>query len=81
MTTPLETDIESKAGRLRDLWRDSGRAGRPQVVVLTGRPDAGKLARWEELGITEVLFGLPDKTEAEVAVYIRRLAGRLGLPG
>jgi len=34
-----------------------------------------KLARWADLGVTEVLFGLPDKSEAEVAGYVERLAG------
>ncbi|MGH3168570.1 MAG: hypothetical protein ACRDN0_22145, partial [Trebonia sp.] len=80
MTTPLETDIEPKAARLRDIWRDSGRAGSPRISVLAGKPDAEKLARWEGLGATEVLFGLPDRTEAEVVDYIRRLAGKLSLP-
>jgi hypothetical protein len=27
--------------------------------------------------VTEVLFGLPDKSEAEVAGYVERLAGKL----
>jgi hypothetical protein len=27
--------------------------------------------------VTEVLFGLPDRTEVEVAAYVERLAGRL----
>lgn len=27
--------------------------------------------------MTEVLFGLPDKGEAEVAGYVERLAGKL----
>ena len=30
-----------------------------------------------EIGVTEVLFGLPDKTEDEVAAYVERLAGKL----
>jgi alkanesulfonate monooxygenase SsuD/methylene tetrahydromethanopterin reductase-like flavin-dependent oxidoreductase (luciferase family) len=78
MTTPLEADIESKAGRLREMWRDSGREGSPRIIVLAGKRDIEKLARWEELGVTEVVFGLPDKPEAEVVDYIRHLAGRLG---
>jgi len=27
--------------------------------------------------VTEVLFGLPDRSEAEVAGYVERLAGKL----
>lgn len=80
MTTPLETDIESKAARLREMWRDSGRAGSPRIIAFAGRPDAGALARWAGLGVSELLFGLPDRAEAEVVAYLRRLAGKLGLP-
>jgi hypothetical protein len=35
------------------------------------------LAHWAELGVTEVLFGLPDKSADEVAAYVERLAGKL----
>ena len=34
-------------------------------------------AHWRELGVTEVLFGLPDRAEDEVAGYVERLAGKL----
>jgi hypothetical protein len=33
------------------------------------------------IGVTEVAFGLPDRSPDEVAGYLGRLAGRLGLPG
>jgi hypothetical protein len=46
-------------------------------VALDFKPDPEKLARWQDLGVTEVLFGLPDKTEDEVAGYVERLAGKL----
>ena len=39
--------------------------------------DADKLAHWKSLGVTEVLFGLPDKDEATVSAYVERLAGKL----
>jgi probable F420-dependent oxidoreductase len=78
LTTPLEADIEDKASRLRKLWREAGRAGSPRIVVLAGRrPDADTLARWEELGVSEVLLGLPDKPEAEVVSYLRHQAAKL----
>ena len=48
--------------------------GRPLRAL---RLHTEKLARWAELGVTEVLFGLPDKSEAEVAGYVERLAGKL----
>ena len=80
ITTPMEGDIDAKARRLHDIWREAGRPGSPEVVALAGRPEAAPLARWEEIGVTEVLFGLPDKPEADVVAYLRRLAGKLGLP-
>jgi hypothetical protein len=41
------------------------------------RPDPEKLARWADLGVTEVLFGLPDRSADDVAAYVERLAGTL----
>ena len=80
MTTPLESEIEDKAPRLRKVWQDAGRDGVPQIIVLAGRrPDPGTLARWEDLGVTEVLLGIPDKPIPEVVSYLRHQAGKLGL--
>ena len=79
MTTPMEPDIEDKAARLQRMWSGSGREGAPRIVVLAGRPDPDKLAMWSELGVTEVLFGLPDRSESDVVAYLGRLGGRLGL--
>lgn len=79
ISTPMEPDIDAKVTRLREAWRAAGRAGDPEVVILAGKPDAEQLARWDAAGVTEVLFGLPDKPEAEVAAYLERLAGKLGL--
>ena len=41
------------------------------------KPDPDKLARWAELGVTEVLFGLPDRDADEIAGYVEHLAGKL----
>ena len=46
-------------------------------MALDFKPDPDKLARWADLGVTEVLFGLPDKSESEVAGYVERLAVKL----
>jgi len=46
-------------------------------VALDFKPVPEKLARWAELGVTEVLFGLPDSDDATVAAYVERLAGKL----
>jgi probable F420-dependent oxidoreductase len=79
LTTPGETDLEAKVAGLRRAWREAGRDGQPLVHVLAGRPDPGTLARWQEIGVTDVAFGLPDRAEDEVAAYVGRLAGRVGL--
>jgi probable F420-dependent oxidoreductase len=79
LTTPAETDLERKIGGLAAAWRDAGRAGAPQVVALAGKPEPEVLARWRAAGVTEALFGMPDRTEDEVIAYLGRLADRLGL--
>ena len=81
LTTPAETDLERKIGRLAAAWRDASRDGAPQVVALAGKPEPDMLARWQAAGVTEALFGMPDRAEDEVIAYLGRLAGRLGLPG
>jgi hypothetical protein len=50
-------------------------------VALDFKPVPEKLAHWAEIGVTETLFGLPDRSESEVAAYVERLAGKLGLSG
>ncbi|SNS28416.1 LLM class F420-dependent oxidoreductase [Rhodococcoides kyotonense] len=77
ITTPGEQDIETRVGRLQQMWREGGRAGDPKVVVLDFKPDPDKLARWEEIGVTEVVYGMPDKSEEDVLAYLERLAGKL----
>jgi hypothetical protein len=37
-----------------------------------------QLARYEELGVGEVLFGLPDKEPHEVETFIARFGQKLG---
>ncbi|MCZ4078525.1 LLM class F420-dependent oxidoreductase [Rhodococcus sp. H36-A4] len=77
ITTPGEQDIESRVVRLQQLWRDGGRDGSPYIVVLDFKPDAEKLARWEEMGVSEVVYGMPDRSEPEVLAYLERLAVKL----
>jgi probable F420-dependent oxidoreductase len=79
LTTPGEEDIEDKVTLLRQAWHEAGRAGTPDVAVLAGKPDPGALSRWDEIGVTDALFGMPDRTEDEVIAYLGRLAARLGL--
>jgi len=79
LTTPGEADLEAKLDLLSAAWRDAGRNGRPLVHVLAGKPDPQLLARWREIGVTDVAFGMPDRAEDEVVAYLSRLAGKLGL--
>jgi probable F420-dependent oxidoreductase len=79
LTTPGETDLDAKIAMLQRTWREAGRDGEPQVHVLAGKPDPDELARWRELGVTDVAFGMPDRTEDEVIAYLGRLAGKLGV--
>jgi probable F420-dependent oxidoreductase len=77
ITTPVEDELDDKLRLLRKVWQDSGRDGTPDVVALSGKPDPERLAQWESIGVTEVLFGLPDRSEAEVISYLGRLASKL----
>ena len=79
ISTPLETDIEQRVALLHKTWQAAGRYGLPEVTILAGKPDTGALARWSQAGVTEVLFGLPDRAADDVASYIGRLATRLGI--
>ena len=77
ITTPRDFDIDAPVKVLQDTWAAAGRDGAPQIVALDFKPVPEKLAHWAELGVTEVLFGLPDKSADEVAAYVERLAGKL----
>jgi len=79
LTTPGEADIEAKVALLRETWRQAGRDGQPLVTVLAGKPEPDVLARWAQSGVTDVAFGMPDRSEDEVVGYLSRLAGKLAL--
>ncbi|WP_091299044.1 LLM class F420-dependent oxidoreductase [Amycolatopsis xylanica] len=79
LTTPSDVDIDAQVALLHEVWRDAGRSGTPEVAVLAGRPDPEKLAHLKSIGVTEAIFGLPDRDAAEVVAWIGRLAGKLGL--
>src|SRR5262249_60737065 len=81
ITTPRDFDIDEPVKLLQDTWAAAGRDGAPQIVALDFKPVPEKLARWAELGVTEVLFGLPDRPDDEVAAYVERLAGKLAASG
>ncbi|MBV9449756.1 MAG: LLM class F420-dependent oxidoreductase [Streptosporangiaceae bacterium] len=78
LTTPGEDDIDEKISLLNERWRAAGRnRPAPQIAVLAGKPDPGKLQNWRERGVTDVLFGMPDRAEGEVIAYLDRLAAKL----
>lgn len=79
ITTPQDTGIEQRIGQFHQIWKDAGRDGVPEVSALAGRVDTEQLASWAAAGVTEVLYGLPDRSADDVEAYISRLAGRLGL--
>jgi len=74
ITTPGEADPISSVGLLRQRWREAGRDGDPEIVILGARPDQKEVAAWEEAGVSEVMIGLPDRSEDEVLSYIERRA-------
>lgn len=76
IATPVERGVDGSLKLLRDLWAEEGRAGSPEVVVLDHKVDEGRVERWQEMGVTEVLVGLPDREEAEVLAHIARQGER-----
>ena len=79
LTTPADTDLEQRTALLHEIWRDAGRQGAPRIAALGERPDPDRLAHLESLGVTETIFGLPDRSPEDVEAWIARLAGKLGL--
>ncbi|MDF1603949.1 LLM class F420-dependent oxidoreductase [Nocardioides sp. YIM 152315] len=80
MTTPTQADISAQIEALKKAWADAGRDGRPDIRILIAfRPDPGDLMAWAEQGATELIWGVPDRSEDEVLASLDRLAGRLGL--
>jgi probable F420-dependent oxidoreductase len=77
MSTPRDEDITGKIVALKAEWTAAGRTGEPLIYVLAGKPDPAQLAAWRELGVTEAIFGMPDRSEDEVRAYIERLSGKL----
>ncbi|GAB2443332.1 LLM class F420-dependent oxidoreductase [Nocardia tengchongensis] len=77
ITTPTETDITARLALLHKVWSDAGRPGTPRVVALDFKPDPEKLVRWKAAGVTDVLYGLPDRSTDDVLHYLDRLRRKL----
>ncbi|MFF0542351.1 LLM class F420-dependent oxidoreductase [Nocardia thailandica] len=79
ITTPTEDGLDDKIALLHRVWAEHGREGTPRVIALAGRHDAGQLKSWADAGVTEAVWGLPDRPAEDVLGYIARLGGKLGL--
>ena len=77
ITTPREDDVVTRVGSLHAAWKAGGREGVPRVVALDGRPDAERLSAWAAGGVTDVLYGLPDRAAEEIPGYLDRLRSKL----
>ena len=78
ITTAIETDIEQRVGLLNQIWTDSGREGKPRVVVLvTSKLEPEQLERWAAAGVDELMFGLPDKSAPETLAFIEKMGAAL----
>jgi len=80
MSTPIEPDLSAKATLLQSIWTDSGRAGQPLIHALaTAKPTPQLLDSWAAAGVTDAIWGLPDKPAPDVVQFLARHAERLGL--
>ena len=78
ITTPRDDDVVARVARLHEIWHSAGREGAPRVVALDTRPDPDRLAQWADGGVTDVVYGLPDRDASDIAAYLDRLRGKLG---
>ena len=77
MTTPTQPDITGKIEALEDRLGRGRPRRQPDIRVLIAfRPDPDDLLAWAEAGATELIWGVPDKSEDEVLAYLDRLAAR-----
>ena len=65
ITTPRDEDVVGRIGAAAGRLGRCRPAGDPRVVALDGRPDAERLATWAEGGVTDVVYGLPDRAADE----------------
>jgi probable F420-dependent oxidoreductase len=77
ITTPRDDEIVASVARLHEAWAAAGRSGAPRVVALDVRPDIERLEQWRAGGVTDVLYGLPDRAEDEIPGYLDRLSAKL----
>lgn len=82
ITTPGEQDdIGDRAAQLHAIWAEEGREGAPRIIALDGKPVPERLHAWAEVGVTDVLYGMPDDSEQTLVAYLERLRGKLAATG
>ena len=69
---------KEKAAKEENLRMLAQRA-REERAGIPAKPTAEVLSSWEESGVTEAIWGLPDKAPEEVEAFLDRHAGRLGI--
>lgn len=80
MTTPTQQDISGQIENLKAAWAEAGREGLPDIRILIAfKPNPDDLMRWAEQGVSELIWGVPDKAPDEVIASLDRMADRLGL--
>ncbi len=82
MTTPREDDVPAKIAQLKEAWSAAGRSGTPEVhVLVTRRPEAADFQVWNDAGVTDLVWPVPDKSAEDVTAYVDKLADRIRLTG
>ena len=78
MTTPVEQDVPAKADALAKAWAEAGREAAPAIhVLIASRPTPEDFAAWDACGVTELIWGLPDRPEPEILTYLDKLTTRV----
>lgn len=70
ITTPIEEGLADSVALLNRIWQEEGRAGKPRIVVLHGARGREAFEEYQELGVDEVMLGVPDATAAEATEAI-----------
>ena len=80
MTTPTQKDISGQIDHLKAAWAEADREGMPDIRILIAfKPEPDDLMRWAEQGVSEFIWGVPDKSPDEVLGSLDRMAARLGI--
>lgn len=77
ISTPKDTELPTRARQLQEVWREAGREGQP--IIRAHSPQHELIDAYEEAGITELVWSLPDTGESGVLAYLDELARKLRL--